>query len=351
FPETELSKRGNSMFLIFDSRYYPASNAEVTNGDNIYFGGLTFPLSRGRTLAEEEATYLKRNSKSILEEVAKIEKQVEKTEEANSLLQQLSTVSEINFFLKNIAREDNPLQRTTTYIPVNLSELPTGDFSLDNISIMPNIVSENFLAVNSRLYPIRGIDKPSIVYFGGSHYTLGRSTLTLAEAEKQFQTRLAQELKLRAIARSSKCREIHQEIENLKGENDLLVNQLGVRVTPYSYESGNEGYDLTLRRIYAPLIPHYNYTSEKSYSVGQSAVSLPLNKGVLGTDLKFVERQNANSPFSIHPHANCYGDLKLHGPTMEDHIIYLREAVTTVEDKQAFYQLTSTSSDSSESGY
>jgi len=347
-PETEISKRGNSIFLVFDSRYYLASNATETNSDNVYLGGLTFPLVKARTLAEEEASYFRKNASTILGEAELIAAQIEKKEGTDELIQQLYNTAELNFFLKNIARADNPQSRIGQFQPQIIAQMPAGKLSLDGINITPTIITENVLAVNSRLYPLVGIDKPSIVFFGGRHYTLGSSKLSLEELAKQFQLRLAQELKLRVIARSSKCREVHQEIENLEGENSFLIKQLGVKANPFSYECGREGLDTSLRRVYALIDPHSNHTSDKSYAKGQSAVTLPISKGELGTDLKFADRPDVNHPFVIHSHSNCYGDLKLVGTTLEDKMFYLREAANTVVTQGGFYQLSTSSSDSSD---
>jgi hypothetical protein len=226
FPQTKISSRGNSIFLIFDSRYYVASNAATTASDNVYFGGLTFPLIKSGTLAEEETSYLKRNSKTILEEASKIEAQVETAGTAD-LTTKLNTNFELNFFLKNIARADNPQIKIKEYNPRKISELPTGKISIENIAISSEILNENFLGVNARLYPLVEVEQPSVVFFGGRNYTIGKSKFTLEEVEQKYQTDLTQELKLRAIARSSKCREMHQELENLTGENNLLIKQMG----------------------------------------------------------------------------------------------------------------------------
>jgi hypothetical protein len=348
FPQTELSKRGNSIFLLFDSRYYPASNAAQTSSDNIYLGGLTFPLTKSRTLAEEEATYLRRNSKAILEQVAHIEAQVEKGEGMEGLISQLNSAFDVNFFLNHIAREDNPLLKITPYQLRELSKLENGKSSLENIHIMPQVINENVVAINSRLYPLLNIDKPSTVFFGGNYYTLGKSKLTLDQAEKQYQASLAQELKLRAIARSSKCLEIHQGIENLIGENNHLIKDLKIKVNPYSYESGNEGFDTSIQRVYVLIDAHSNHTTGKSYAFGQTAATMPISHGELGTEARFAERLDCNSPFVVNNGSHCFGDLKLHGTSLEDKIFYLREVATTIGTQGGFYQLPTTSSDSSD---
>ena len=72
----------------------------------------------------------------------------------------------------------------------------------------------------------------------------------------------------------------------------------------------------------------------------------------MGSDARFAERSDRNSPFVVSTASHCFGDLRLKGTAIEDHLLYLREAANTIETQGGFYQLASTSSDSSsDSGY
>lgn len=348
FPEIEMSKRGNSIFLIFDSRVYNVANASETNKDHVYLAGLRFPLVSGRTLKEEENSYFKRNAPKILDEARKIEEQLEKKGGIEDLVNEAEIVSDINCFIKRISKADNPYVKTTKYTPLKLEFTIDGQFSLEGLSVIPSIIEGNYLVANSRFYPLLPTNKLSTVLINEKNYTLDKSRLTIQEFEKKFQEKLTEELKLRAIARSKQYKELKIETENQKAENKHLVEQIGIRTTPFAYESGNEGFDFSIRRVYVLIKEHYNHTTGKSYEEGQSAATLELIRGEIPSklDARFAERATPDSPFVVSTLPHCLGSLHIRGKRIEEKMFYLRKVAVTIATKGGFYQYSTSSSES-----
>lgn len=349
FPETEILKRGNSIFLIFDSRIYSISNAEETNKDHIYFSGLRFPLVSGRTLQEEESAYYRRNATQILGEAKTIEEQLDKKGGTDDLVREAEITLDINFFINHVARADNPHIKTTAYQPIELEFTVDGQLSLGNLSVFPKILEGNYLVANSRLYPLSPTENLSTVLVDGKNYTLDKSNLTIQELEKKFQERLTEELRLRVISRSKKCKELQITTENKRAENEHLVRQLGIRKTPFAYESGKEGFDFSIRRLYALIEGHYNHTTGKTYQRGYSAATFELVRGEIPSNLdaRFAERVTPDSPFVVSSSSHCLGDLHIYGKDIEEKMLYLREVANTIATQGGFYQQSTSSSDDS----
>jgi hypothetical protein len=347
-PPTEFSKRSNLMFLIIDGRYYTASNSALAEEDYLSMCGLRFPLTQGRTLIEEEKGYLKKNEGSLKSMRSEIEKEINNGRGIEELTLSLELAEDLNFFLTNICQEDNP--------HLQLSNLPSFAGPVNRAyhgyaSMMTVIFSGDHAIINRRVYPLQKTDKPSFVFLCGQHYTLASSRMTVEDVESRFQEILTQQLKFQAIQDSNKVKEISGDLALADAKNEALLHDLKVQRYKYCFECGDKGFDTYARVIYCPIPAHYNSTSGKSYSEGQSAATLPFSKKVIGTSAMFAERLDRDHPFIVSSQNHCLGTLKLHDNSIEEKIYFLRGFASEVKMNGAFYAAPAPTSDYQDSQY
>lgn len=326
------------MFLIFNGRYYLASNSSENCSDFITLQDLKFPLKPGRTLIDEEQNYFKKNSDKIKEKGLQIEKQINSGVGLEDLNKQITLLNHTLFFLENVVHQDNPHAKINKYHYFDSDEEKSN--SPEKMIFLPRILDSNYFIANGRVYNLVEKNQPSYVFLNGKHYSFTRSLHTLDQVEESFQKLLEQELWTIARKNSSKYKEMHQKIAELEAKNNFLIQDLKVTRYGACLEAGNTGFDLANHFVYELILEHYNHTSNKKYAEGQSGIVMKVVNGQLDPQgiIRFAERNDRNSPFVIHPHGNCYGPLKLSGPEHEHKMYYIRNAAGLVKVKGGFYQ-------------
>ncbi|MFA6022658.1 MAG: hypothetical protein WC781_01070 [Candidatus Pacearchaeota archaeon] len=348
-PETDFHKKRNLIFAIIENRYYNVSNSYQVNENYLNLCGLCFPLHRAGLITEEEKNYLKKNSEEIKKMKNQTEQDFNKGKGIESLTNELTKRENIHFFLSDICKPHNRDLKEQEYKP-NLNSSKNLIFD-DAELIFPGIISEDCVAINQRIYPLKECSEPLFVNINGKNYTIAPSLRTVDEAENIFQERLGRKIQIQAMRDSEKVNEIEKQISEIEQKNAVLEHNLKVKRYPYSYECNDLGFDTGIGCIYYLISPHSNYTTGKSYSEGQSAITLPLSKGVLGSVPKFAERNDRNQSFALSTQSHCLG-ISLNGNTLEDKMYFLRGVRHVIETNQAFYQVSqSSSSDDSSSDY
>jgi hypothetical protein len=333
FPETEFHKRGSLMFLIVDGRYYNVSEAEFVEGDYLNLG-IRFPLKEGTTILEEERVYMKRNSRLFEEYKQRFREKVKVGEESiEDIKKDIEEKSDLLFFLEQVC----PLYDRNLTLPDFKKIERTVNAEVEKC-FMPDLITQDYAVINGRLYPLIPTEEHIFVSLDGKKYTFGSSSETVDEIEGYFQTRLNQLIKWQAM----------QEIENLKtfraSEADLgkrinlLETLLSIGKSRYCYEYARLGYVPYHKRIYFLILPHYNHTTARQYGEGQSAVTLPFVKGIVGTDIKFMERKSRNHQFELDNTQSFCLEVYPKGDTLLDKLDYLYSAAHVIWKNQAFHE-------------
>jgi len=344
FPETDFYRKRNLIFLIIDHTYYNISNSGDVNENYLNLCELRFPLTKGRSLLDEEKNYIKKNSKKLQDFKTEIEKQITKEgKHIGSIKESLEVQEDIHFFLSKICQPHNPDAAGTG----TESSVQRTEYSIDceESLILPQILNENYAIINQRIYPLQQIQEPIFVSLEGKNYTINTSIATPEEVEGNFQKILEERIKVQALSDSKKVGEILQNIDNLQEKIIHLTLKLNAKKYDSCYECGDIGYDFRSRLVYWLIPAHYNETTGKSYGEGQSAGTLSLIKKNLGTTLKFADRNERNSPFRISSKNHCHGDLKLGGNSLEDKMAYLRAFRMQVDKEKKFYQSAASTND------
>jgi hypothetical protein len=337
--ETDFFKFGrrHQTFLIVGGRQFNASNSDDVDENYLDLCGTRLPLFPGRTLVDEEEAYLRRNRESLDDIEKKIEAEINTGRGIEDLNSELSISKDVHYFLREICAEYNYHVRLSSY-QKKTQEHRTVD---RKIPFMSETLKDDFLVMNMRLYPLVRSREPVFAKLNGQGYTIEKSRMKVEDVEKQFQDKIYSTSRAFIVASLEKTRNIESETAELKERSEILMNDLNVSRLPYALECGDLGFAKNLRGVYYLLAPHQNYTSEKSYGEGQSAVFMALTGGVLSGTAQFVERNDRNSQFTVHPHSNCYG-TSCTGNTMEEKMLYLRVCKQVVESNNRFYQPEST---------
>lgn len=348
-PETDFHKRGSLIFLVVNGRYYNAGNFEPTERNYLNLCGMTFPLSQGREISDEEKSYMRKHENKIKELQEDIEKDIRSGNILSSLRAELSLLQDTHFFLTEICPRYDPEVKIKQYVKEQNAFIPKFDPFRTNQTFLPEILQGNCLVINGRVYPMKRSNQPEFVDLNGVSYTIDRSTRTIDDVEKTFHNKLTEAVKSFTIAESETAHRIEQDTVELKEKIELLKEDLHVSQYNHCYELGDIGFDTSIKSVYWLIPPHYNHTSGANYGEGQSAVSLSLTNGNLATAARFVERNDSNSAFNFHSHGNCYG-FSFSGSSLEDKMHYLHTCSVVVFNNQRFYQAETSSSDSND-GY
>ena len=344
-PESDFHKRRSSIFALVSGRYYNAQESSNITSDYVSLSGVNYPLNPGRTLVEEEQSYIKRNSDVLKKRIAEIKSDIKNGKLMDEKSRELEILRDINFFLTYIAKPDNPDSKTREYRDRIITAVAEENI-LNGISLFSEIVPNNCAVINGRIYPLREIEQLSFLRVYGKNYTFNASKMTVDDVENAFKGQLEQELIGRVMKGSGRYNEVSDEIMNLRNKNILMAEDLGVKRYPYCYESGDIGFDFSIRRIYCLIKPHSNQSTGRTYSEGESASTLTLENGVIGGDTRFADRNNRNSPFTVNSGSHCLGSLTLQGNTLEHKMQFLRLFAKEVYDNGKFYEPPNTDSSS-----
>src|SRR3989344_329609 len=168
FPETPFYEFGkqNLMFIIFNNQIYHTENSTFYNNDCnncLFLCGISFPLKESETIQNMEKRYIKKNAK-----------QIQKFKE-NYIL----SIRPDKNFLKDL--EEKIKQNETLYfflsefIPAYIEEKNNFDkinHSKKECYILEDLLRENIVVINKRVYPLREINFPSIIRISGKNYFL-----------------------------------------------------------------------------------------------------------------------------------------------------------------------------------
>lgn len=352
-PDTSMYSRRKLMFLIVGGRYYNASNSRDVNQDYLTLCGLKFPLTQGGNLEEEETTYMKRNARVMEEFKEDLERKINTGKESVPEIENdIKRKKDVLFFLKEIcvehARKFSQHQNmiyTTQSSPI---------YSRDKDAIFPKIIQKDYAVINERLYPLINSELPVFVSLKGKNYSLSSGEKTVGEVNSSFKQMLSQKLRLDAMQKCGKVKELERERQCLGNDIDARLNSLNVFLYRHAIEWNNDdtivGYDTTSKLLYCLIAPHQNQTTGQGYSEGQAVAALPFENMIIGTTAKFYSRNSRDSPLIIPSQSQCSGDLKLLGQTITDKLIYIRALAHQIFTNRAFYQV-SDSSSSYDSGY
>lgn len=344
-PATDFHRKGNLIFLLIDGRYHNVGNSADVDKNYLNLCGLTFPVMPGRKIADEEKDYLRKNAKDVKKLRDDIEKEVEGGKGIEYLTNELALYKGVDFFLTEICAKHNPHLKIRHFSFAQQDVAGLKPFSSEQ-TYFDEIIKEDSLVVNGRVYPLRKSQKAEFVNLNGVNYTIDRSRVTVDDVEKKFHELLTGAIRSFVISNSDVPKKMEREILLLKRKIAVLTEDLKVKQYPHCFECGDIGFDTSIRSVYWLIPAHYNSTSCADYSEGQSAVSLPFANNDLIAAARFVDRANRNSPFSPHPHSNCYG-FGFAGSTLEDKMQYLHTCATVVFQNKRFYQEESSSSDGS----
>ena len=336
-PQTDFYRMRDQVFLKIGGRFLNIGNSEIIEHNYLTLEHLTFPISMGTKLTDNERNYFKKNKEIISKLQIEIENEVKRGNGIESLKRDLELSQDIHFFLTEICARHNPELKIR-----NTKKMP----ELTNESIKPffpckeylgEILKEDYLIIIGRVYPLRKSDRPEYVDFKKNFYTIVNSKMTLDDVEELFKQKLREEITSFVISNSDASRRIMQKINELKTNIEALVEDLQVSIYEYCYECGDIGFDTKIRSVYWLIPKHKNYTSKRKYNYGESAVSLPFINGNLGISSNFVQRNDRNSPFEFHPHSNCYG-FSFQGKSLDDKMHYLRTCASVVYRNNRFSQ-------------
>lgn len=308
-PETDFHKMRKMMFLIFNGRFYNASNSAQVEDNFLELCDLRFPVMPGRMLSEDGKNYFKRNRASLEKLKNKMEKEILKTNEASAITQSLNLEEDVQFFLNEICPIVTPHLEKRNYVPFTPPERSS---SLDELpEIFPSILNGNCAGINGRIYPLRPVNGRGFVRLSGREYGMGKSEVTIDEAEARFFQTVEWKIKEQVLITSKEIKDLLTKLEEAKQKNKALAEDWKVSIYPHCYECGQFGFDKTVKILYHLINPHHNSNTSRAYEEGQSAISLPLlNKQIHGT-VRFAERPNRDSPFSVSSYSTCSGGLPI----------------------------------------
>lgn len=329
--ETDFHKRKNLMSIIVQGRYYNTSNSAAVESNYLTLCGLRFPLVRGRTLIEEEQSYVRKNDKTIQQLKAAFEKEIDANGKTlDELKREVDTKEDVAFFISNIcvphARTSKPIEEKQTRILYQSNE-----------PIFPTIINKNCAIINGRVYPLNRVSEPVFANLDNANYTIGSAETTVDGIESKFQNILMQRIRAMAINNSKKSKEFLDKTRQLDEKILSLETVLKVAKHAYSYEFGDLGYDTQIGSVYWLIEPHYNKTTGRNYSEGQSAATLKLTNKQLGTTGIFAERDSRNQPFVCVTSSHCMG-FGLVGTTLEDKMQYLKTFASVVKRNGAIHE-------------
>lgn len=325
------------MSLIINGRYYTATNAQITDMNYLALCGLRFPLKAGRQISDEEKSYMKQNSRCLQEFKIKTEKEINNEgRHLEEIKTDIETKKDIVFFLSNLCEPHNPFFLTEDNAE-NKQQNKSNSIK-ENELIFPRIINTDYAIINKRLYPLKETSTPLFVNLNNKNYTIDTSNKTVEDVESYFQKSLEEKLKIQALKNSLKIKDFDKNINSLSDKIISLEVALKVSRFKHCYEFGDIGYDFSIKCVYWLIHPHYNKTTKKSYKQGQSAATISLNKGQLGTTGQFAERKDRNHPFRISNEKHCMGGCKLVGNSNEDKMYYLHSFANTVKNKGGFHE-------------
>ena len=361
FPETEFHKLGNRlMFLVIEGRIYHTDNSGNSGEGFLSLCGLNFPLIKAETIEEIENRYYRKAKNEIKEFKAKqigelndkylkiLEEMIKKKEDSIFFFREICPAYNLNFNNQFVLSPLNILSEEKKVIQTQEDS---------NLNLLRKILPEKCAVINGRVYPISFSQDNVFVDLNNQSYELLKSTSLLDEIEETFQAQFEERLKKEANFEFETGKEKKEKVSILEKELGSLEVIHGIDKYEHCYEYGEIGYEFSSKLIYWLIKPHYNSTTERSYSEGQSAVTLELDNKKLGNSVKFVERGNRDTLFSIHSHSNCYGQgTKMppfddaHPDSIEDKMYMLKTCAEEVSREGNFWTAPdSSSSDDSSS--
>jgi len=344
FPETDFYRKKNLMFLIVSATYYNTGNSKAVDTNYLTLCELRFPLTKGRSLIDEETSYLKRNNQRFQDFRQEVERQInEEGRHLEAIKQNLEIQEDVYFFLSQICQPHNP-NSFEANVKASVGENQF-DLEYNKKPIFPQLLQKDCAIINQRVYPLDQTQEPIFVSLDGKNYTISSSTGRVEDVETNFQKILEERIRMQALRDSKRVDDLKGKISNLQEKIVSLGLALNAKKYTHCYECGDIGYDFTSKLVYWLIPGHDNHTTGKNYGEGQSAATLPLKNQTIETTPKFAERKNRDYQFETSSKDHCLG-FKLVGNSPEEKMQFLHTFVNVVINNGAFYQISNSNDDS-----